>query len=125
MLQEPVTSYFYLRTVDRHPIGVVAMRRDQLDFVTVAASLCSKADSWCRATGVNKALGKLKSTRTSIFWGDELLNSSACQVIEDVLGLPLLRRGVDVAMADKIFHRQMKFIIEHKGKESQHFAVSQ
>lgn len=57
-------THFYLRDRHGHPIGVVAMRKED-DGVRVAASLCATTDEWDKRVGVAKAVGRLRSTKRS------------------------------------------------------------
>lgn len=135
------SHFFYLRRADRHPIGVVALRRVSVDTVTIAASLCSPEDPWDRTAGVNKAVGKLNSPDHSMTvtfmvadW-PSIVNDLGDRLAEETLEhlfpkpqprgkpggawtpqSPVIRHGVDLEHAQKMLTKQLRYMLTPKAE---------
>ena len=123
--------FFYLRSHEGHPVGVIALRRKGANAVTLAASLCAREDAWDRTAGVNKAVGKLNSERYAVnvkFDHRTSLHEDPCvpdTLANDVLYAifrppsiytaaevsPVQRMSVDLDLAQSMLEKQITYLL--------------
>lgn len=94
-------THFYLRDRKGHPIGVVAMRKED-DGVRVAASLCATTDEWDKHVGVAKAVGRLESARQSSLRDDGPGVDNVGNVLNRLLGPKVTPENHDWPWCDRL-----------------------
>jgi hypothetical protein len=119
------TSHFFLRNLQGHRIGVVAMRyytRDEGGSgVTVAVSLCHGNDPWKSSTGVAAARGRLDSRHPNEQGGNVTYQiDDDVDLADDVFRIlspcGIRKRQFDVAWfkMQALFERQWKYLTTPK-----------
>lgn len=106
-------SFFYLRDTDRHPIGVVAIRTDGT-LAHLGYSLCSENDKWDRVAGVNKAVGRSRSKRSTVVTLKRLFNCPD-DVLDQLFGnraeTVAEQRDLDWRLATAVLSKQAEHLM--------------
>lgn len=117
------TMHFYLRTNERRPVGVVALRLHGDDEVRVAMSLCHPNDQWDADLGVAAARARLESERMMRSTVARLKRTQSVAVRKPLLiNLALELKphgtavkdqdvGIDWPLAQQIFERHIDHLL--------------
>jgi len=118
--------HFYLRTNERQPVGVVALRREH-DKLRFAISLCHPNDQWNAERGIAAATARLSSDRphrSDTVEIERLRNTGKKPLLLNVsLGLKPHGTaakdqsvGIDWKLAQAIFERQIDYLLDPKAE---------
>lgn len=103
------TMHFYLRTPERRPIGVVAIRKEAENNLRVALSLCHPNDQW------NARLTSTRPGRSQICYVGKhkpLIMNVALELKPHGTAVKDLSEGIDWKIAQGIFERAIEHLMK-------------